>query len=425
MKTLKYPAILAVGLGLSALTAVSRADYLQATAGGGGGVLGTQSDTGTTSASVSSSQGGGSALVSYGGVSLQASAVSNSTAHPLYNASGAWYDTITIVNPALTGQTGTARFTFSISGGFDLNSTAFNTAINYADVYWDKEQTNLAVEFEVNTGTVFDPAFGTVTSFSHDYDFTYGTPFSINPGAVVRASGGSTGGTASVNLRIAQTGMSVTSNGNPTPYTSSSNTGSALATVATSGTSFLTSPISLANSGLGSHGTSMSIIDGTTTADRTVSASFVGAAALGGTGGTVGGDALSLTGLGDTPGQATDTFTLRMSYNEADMIAQFGSESNLSLLWLNPATNLWQGATDGNFGGTPFFAGDGAYNPGTDFQLGYYGVDTADNYVWAVLDHNSEFAVGQLSPTPEPSSAVLLASGLVAWIPRRRRRGTA
>jgi hypothetical protein len=359
--------------------------------------------------------------VSYGGVSLQASAVSNSTAHPLYNASGAWYDTITIVNPALTGQTGTARFTFSISGGFDLNSTAFNTAINYADVYWDRDQANLAVEFEINTGTVFDPPIGTVNSFSHDYDFTYGTPFSINPGAAVRASGGSTGGSASVNLRIAQTSMSVTSNGNPTPYTSSSNTGSALATVATSGTSFLTSPISLANAGLGSHGTTMSIIDGTTTADRTVSASFVGAGALAGTSGTVIDDALSLDGLGSTPGQATDTFTLRMSYNEADAIAQFGSESNLALLWQNPATGLWVNAVDGNFGGAPFFAGDGAYNPGTDFQLGYYGVDTADNYVWAVLDHNSEFAVGQITPTPEPSSTLLLAAGFVTSIMRRRR----
>lgn len=417
MKTIQYPAIIALGLSLAAFTAVSRADDLQASALGGG-----QSNTGTTAASVSGAQGSASAIVNYGGVSLGANAVSTSIAHPIYLASGSWFDTITINNAALTGQTGIARFTFSISGGFALNSTAYNTAINYADVYWDKGQNNLAYDFQINTGTEYDPSISTITSFTHDYDFTFGTPFSINPGAAVRASGGSTGGSASVNLQISQLSMTVSSNGNPTPYTSSSNTGSASATVAGSGTSFLTSPIFLADAGLGSHGTSMSIIDGVTTADRTVNASFVGAGALAGTSGTVIDDVVSLSGLGSTPGQATDTFTLRMSYNEADAIAQFGSESNLGLLWQNPATGLWENALNGNFGGTPFFAGDGVYDPATDFHLGYYGVDTADNYVWAVLNHNSEFAVGQITPAPEPSSTVLFVAGIAASIVRRRRR---
>jgi hypothetical protein len=360
--------------------------------------------------------------VSYGGVTLDASATSNNTAHPLYSSSGGWFDTITINNAGLTGQSGTARFTFTISGGFDLNSTAFNTAINYADVYWDRTQANLAVEFEVNTGTVFDPPIGTVNSFYHDYDFTYGSPFTINPGAAIRASGGSNNGSAHVNLQISQVGMIVTSNGNPTPYTSSSNTGSASATVAASGTSFSTTPITLTNAGLGSHGTLMSIIDGTASADRTVNASFVGAGAISGTAGKVIGDALSLSGLGDTAGQATDIFTLKMSYNEADAIAQFGSESAMTLMWQNPSTGIWENAVDGNFGGTPFFAGDGPYDSVTDFHLGYYGVDTADNYVWAVLNRNSEFGAGQVTPAPEPSSTLLLLAGLQVSMMRRRRR---
>ena len=73
------------------------------------------------------------------------------------------------------------------------------------------------------------------------------------------------------------------------------------------------------------------------------------------------------------------------------------------------------------FGGTPFFAGYGAYNPATDNILGYYGNDTADNYVWAVINHNSQFAVGQISASPEPSRALLLLAGLSAVMLRRRR----
>jgi len=415
MKSAGFPSLVALALTIAAFTAISRADDLHASANGGG-----QSNTGTTAASVSGAQGNASAIVNYGGVILDANAVSTSIAHPIYVSGGSWFDTITINNPALTGQAGTARFTFSISGGFSLNSTAYNTAINYADVYWDAGQGNLAYDFTINTGTEFDPPISTITSFTHDYDFTFGTPFSINPGAAVRASGGNTGGSASVNLRISQVNMIVSSNGNPTAFSSSSNTGSAVATVVTSGSSF--SGISLANAGLGSHGTTLNILDGVATADRTVNASFVGAGAFAGTSGTVIGDVASVSGLGSTPGAATDTFTLRMSYDEAAVIAQFGSENNLGLLWQNPATGLWVNAVDGNFGGASFFAGDGAYDSGTDFHLGSYGVDTADNYVWAVVNHNSEFAVGPLTPTPEPSCSLLVATGLAACLLLRRRR---
>ena len=111
-----------------------------------------------------------------------------------------------------------------------------------------------------------------------------------------------------------------------------------------------------------------------------------------------------------------------MSYDEADAIAQFGSESSMRLLWQNPATGLWENALNGNFGGTPFFAGDGVYDPATDFHLGYYGVDTADNYVWAVVNHNSEFGAGQITAAPESSCSVLFVVGYATSIMRRWRR---
>jgi hypothetical protein len=50
-------------------------------------------------------------------------------------------------------------------------------------------------------------------------------------------------------------------------------------------------------------------------------------------------------------------------------------------------------------------------------QLGTWGVDIANNTVWAVLDHNSVFAA-----VPEPGSFVLAGIGLVGlvWASRRR-----
>jgi hypothetical protein len=96
--------------------------------------------------------------------------------------------------------------------------------------------------------------------------------------------------------------------------------------------------------------------------------------------------------------------------------------------WLNPAVDgnssnvtladQWTNAVFGNFTGTPFYAGTGGYSSITDALIvGHYGVDVANNRVWAVLDHNSIFAV-----VPEPSTfAMLLIGSAGLWLVRRKR----
>jgi hypothetical protein len=94
---------------------------------------------------------------------------------------------------------------------------------------------------------------------------------------------------------------------------------------------------------------------------------------------------------------------------------QIGSVSADSFLgWYDPASMLWVNAVQGNFGGTNFFAGDHAYQPATDFSLGTWGVDTAGGTVWAVLNHNSDFAVTGTAAVPESGSGMLLFVGVTA-----------
>ena len=120
-------------------------------------------------------------------------------------------------------------------------------------------------------------------------------------------------------------------------------------------------------------------------------------------------------------GSGTDTFTLQLSYNQVLAATVLGGENNAMLFWLDPSDGTYKPAVAGNTGGTPQFI-VGAYDPATDFVLGYYGVDPTTHTAWAVLDHDGDFVVS--SAVPEPSSVVgaLLALGLGGgWLARSRR----
>jgi len=118
-------------------------------------------------------------------------------------------------------------------------------------------------------------------------------------------------------------------------------------------------------------------------------------------------------------------FLLSMSYNEADLGGK--PESGLFLGWLDGTT--WVNAIEGNTTtGSKALAGcvgslaelmAGLTEEDLPDYIGSWGVDTGANLVWAVVNHNSEFAV-----VPEPCALALLATGLLgllayAW--RRRK----
>jgi fibronectin-binding autotransporter adhesin len=100
-------------------------------------------------------------------------------------------------------------------------------------------------------------------------------------------------------------------------------------------------------------------------------------------------DVVTLTGTGN------DVFVLQLTYPDKP-----GQESDLFLASRDPG-GPWLNAIAGNSGGTAFAAGNISYvdyiagfgGNLTAANLGAYGRDEAANVAWAILNHNSQFAV--------------------------------
>jgi hypothetical protein len=138
-------------------------------------------------------------------------------------------------------------------------------------------------------------------------------------------------------------------------------------------------------------------------------------------------DVVKLSGMGAGPD--VGTFVLTMDYNfGAGGLNVAGlnelaiaTSGELKLAWRN-GSGQWVNAIAGNVGGTGSFV-LGAVQPNA--PLGTWGVDTGASgtdgvgTVWAVLNHNSEFAV-----IPEPSTMVLGAVSALGlgFVGLRRRR---
>lgn len=115
-------------------------------------------------------------------------------------------------------------------------------------------------------------------------------------------------------------------------------------------------------------------------------------------------DVVSLEGTGG------DIIVLQLTYDDTGLGS---AESDLRLMWFDGTE--WVLAVEGNSIGTPQFVLGGYTNQ----AIGSYGIDTDSNTVWAVIDHNSDFAV--VNAVPEPGAATLLATVGVALVVFRRR----
>jgi len=141
--------------------------------------------------------------------------------------------------------------------------------------------------------------------------------------------------------------------------------------------------------------------------------------------GTATNDANRVSDIVSLSGSGTDVVVLQLTYDEAAIVAAgYTSENELKLGYYEGG--VWVVATNANTGNNALLAQKGFLGSFDSFQslygadvtgyIGAYGVDATNNTVWAVIDHNSDFAV-----VPEPGTYALLAlGGTVLFVFRRR-----
>jgi hypothetical protein len=156
-------------------------------------------------------------------------------------------------------------------------------------------------------------------------------------------------------------------------------------------------------------------------------------------------DVVNLTGLTqgvESAGGVTDPFVLQMSYNPSRLPkggtveAGLAAKKLITMVSFNSGNGRWDRAVDDNsfnrftstadafygfLGSWDTFATNnfGAVTPdGAHLAayMGAWGVDTTNHVVWAILNHNSQFAV-----VPEPSTILLAGLGALGLCGLRRR----
>ena len=105
-------------------------------------------------------------------------------------------------------------------------------------------------------------------------------------------------------------------------------------------------------------------------------------------------DILSLWGMAGSIGSSkTDTYTLSLTFDKEHMNVEHVKRGELGLV-TRDAYGTWVNAVDRNVGGVKKFV-SGPWHAG--YELGTYGMDPRTHTAWAVVNHEGDFAVAELS----------------------------
>lgn len=332
--------------------------------------------------------------MSFGSSTVHIDAVVPSNQSVYGGPTGVWQNTYTInpTNPGLNGTSATARFTYHASG----------------DISWNGRQGWTYYNIRMEDNFVNNPNIGVTpgtqplsnfNTFTYDRPFTFGQPLqvTVNHGAFLNVdqTGAGTSGSGTISVTLRDGGFAVIdSQGNPLSYSASSSAGNAQGTVLPASTSY--SGVNLTNDTNNNHvGSTVALLDGTSSSDTYVQAAFTAPP-------PPEAGAIPVSDAVEVNGTKQDPVVIQLSFSPALAQSIFGSLSKLGLGWFDPAVQIVRNAVLGNSSGVPHFV-NGPYDPAHDFQLGYFGIDTAKGVVWAVVNHNSQFVVTDLDTLQVPS----------------------
>ncbi len=308
-------------------------------------------------------------------------------------AKGTYTDTITITpaDSSLIGQSGTAIFTFHLTGNMSMSYSSPGAVRSYNNFHISIGDTDYQTGTDYSDGTHTGPAYIDFTTFTYQRAITFGATFDLPVFLSIGSNTSRDNGESIVvadQLSLIQGTITFLNNSNqPVACTLGSRTGSAGQTPVSAGSSY--SGFTVNNPATNGHvGTTVSLLDGSASNSTVVDAAFTAPPPSNEI--QLTSDAVDVTGTG------SDVVVIQVSYSAALAQSIFGSEDAMRLAWFNPTTGQWLNAVAGNNGGTPHFFAR-AYNPATDLQLGNFGLDTTNHVVWAVINHNSEFGVGAVA----------------------------
>jgi len=317
---------------------------------------------------------------------------------------GSWTDTVIVTpdNPALLGAPATFAQTFHLTGSEAASQLAISTGEVRYDVFGEG---GTLYEGQFRSDGFYGTPIGNLSSFVWARSVTLGSPLSFEThlsGIVNVGTGGITPSGSLHGILSAGTVSVLDTSGQPISFSLTSSVGSARARNFTSGGNF--AGFGLTNS-TGLHSGFSLLAGAAGTATTNVAAAFIP---------NPGTNALLASDAVDLNGTQTNKFALSVSFDLA-AISQAASSLEMLLVYFDPTSKNWIGAasgnSDGGAGGQSFV---GAYNSLVHTNLGDHGVDITNHTAWAVLDHNSVFAVGKLivPPVLHWTGIVLATNGL-------------
>ena len=359
--------------------------------------------------SIPGSYGFGGASVSYGAIDIDLTTISAATGYTRSMSGKGTFDqalNITATDPSLDGTQGTLFAPYLLNGSFSdpgymgIAYFALNTAFTASEggIYTGVLQPTPANTTVTYSGPFVFASAGSTINFHGDLSASTST---TSPNL------GDPPNRAHIHISMRAGAIKLLDGQSRTVgYSSTSSSGSASARNIALGSNYST--FGLTNT-IG-HGTTLSLPDGIASTNQYLQAAFMAPPPA-----NIG--VIPVSDSIDVRGTLATKYVLQLSYDPAALVAAAINPADLRLAWLDPSDGKFKDAYLGNSdGGVAHQFVSGPYTGGTNFQLGNYGVDTTNHVAWAVVDHNSQFVVGQLisQPVSKVTNIQITTNGQVA-----------